>query len=63
MNAHVLPKVAYSVAEAVHVTGIGRSRLYEEISAGRLRTIKVGRRRLILAEAVQTWLANLRTSV
>ena len=33
-------KLSYSIDEAVTVTGICRSRLYVEISTGRLRMVK-----------------------
>jgi excisionase family DNA binding protein len=36
-----------SVAEAGQLLGIGRSRLYQELGAGRLKSVKVGRRRLV----------------
>jgi excisionase family DNA binding protein len=39
------------------ILGIGRSRLYDEIGAGRLRSIKVGRRRLIPARAIEDFIA------
>lgn len=35
---------------------IGRTKAYAEIASGRLRTVKVGRRRLVPAEAVSDWL-------
>lgn len=51
--------LAYSVAEAVRLSGICRTVVYEEIKAGRLRARKLGRRTLILSEDMQRWLANL----
>jgi excisionase family DNA binding protein len=39
--------LALSVAEATKRTSIGRSRLYQEMKAGRLRFIQYGARRLI----------------
>jgi excisionase family DNA binding protein len=41
-----------SVAEAAKACGVGRTRLYGELEAGRLRSIHVGRRRLISAGAL-----------
>ena len=35
------------IATAVHLTGISRSRLYELIQSGELKTVKVGRSTLI----------------
>ena len=59
MYTQSLPRAAYSVPEAVQITGVGRSRLYQEIAAGRLRSVKVGRRTLIPANAIDEWLAAL----
>ena len=42
-----LEKIAYRIPEAVQVTGIGRSKLYELIQQGTLRATKVGGRTLI----------------
>ena len=50
-----LTKSAYSIDEFCEDNGLGRTRVYEEISSGRLRTLKVGRRRLITAEAATAW--------
>lgn len=41
-------RLAYRVDEASEASGVGRSKLYEEIKGGRLRSVKVGGRRLIL---------------
>ncbi len=37
---------------------IGRTKIYEEINTGRLKTIKVGNRRLIPRAEAQAWLAR-----
>lgn len=47
--------VKYSVDEACERMGIGRSKLYEEINAGRLESIKEGRRTFITEESVRSW--------
>lgn len=54
-----LPKLAYTIPEAVKATGIGRSALYEEIKAGRLRSRKRGAQTLILAEDLNQFLTGL----
>jgi excisionase family DNA binding protein len=51
--------LSYSVADAVKLSGVGRTALYEEIKAGRLKAHKLGRRTLILADDLQHWLAGL----
>lgn len=42
-----------SVNEAAEQLGIGRTALYSEIAAGRLATVKIGRRRLVPASSVE----------
>jgi excisionase family DNA binding protein len=51
--------LALSIADVGKLAGIGRTRLYGEISAGRLRIVKVGRRSLILADDLRRWLNGL----
>jgi len=46
------PDRLLSVDEAARHLGIGRSALYSELAAGRLRSLKVGRRRLIPSSAL-----------
>ena len=57
-----LPKRAYSIPEVCRTASIGRTRLYSEISEGRLKAVKVGRRTLIRAEDLDTWLRSLGNS-
>ena len=52
-------KLAYSIADLPSLISLGRSHIYEEIRAGRLRTVKAGRRTLVLAEDLRTWLLSL----
>ncbi|RWB61873.1 helix-turn-helix domain-containing protein [Mesorhizobium sp. M8A.F.Ca.ET.208.01.1.1] len=39
--------------------GIGRSLAYKEISSGRLRSVKVGKRRLVIFDSAVDWLHSL----
>jgi excisionase family DNA binding protein len=50
---------AFSVHEFCVRYGIGRTNAYQEIAAGRLRAVKVGRRTLIPYDAAEAWLAAL----
>lgn len=50
------PDRLLSVDEAATMLGIGRSALYGEIAAGRLHSIKVGRRRLVPAAAIRDFI-------
>ena len=52
--------LAYSIPDAANVSGVGRTTLYSEIATGRLRAVKQGRRTLILADDLRSWIANLK---
>jgi hypothetical protein len=54
-----MQKLAYSIPELCHLSGIGRSLLYEEIKAGRLVVTKAGRRSIVLHQDALAWLVNL----
>jgi excisionase family DNA binding protein len=47
------------VEEAAHALGIGRALVYDLIRAGRLRSFKVGSRRLIPVTAIDDLIADL----
>lgn len=49
--------LAVSPAEAARLAGIGRTTLYEAIGSGALRSLKLGKRRLITIDALREWLA------
>jgi hypothetical protein len=51
--------VVYTVPEFCAAYRISRTLAYGEISAGRLGTVKVGRRRLVPVAAAKKWLAGL----
>ena len=48
--------LAYSVEAAAEVVDVGRTYLYGEIKAGRLRSVKKGRRRLVRPQDLSAWL-------
>ncbi len=50
------PDRLLSIDEAAKALGIGRSALYGEIGALRLRSIKVGRRRLVASGAIAAYI-------
>ncbi len=54
------PDRLLSVGEAADMLGIGRSRLYDEIAAARVRSVKVGRRRLVPSGAIAEYIAEAR---
>jgi excisionase family DNA binding protein len=59
-QAVAAPERLLSIDEAATMLGIGRSTVYAELAAGRLRTTKVGRRRLVPAGAIADYVAAAR---
>jgi excisionase family DNA binding protein len=51
-------RLAYSVDEAAQITGLSRDLLYEQMRAGRLGYVKVGRRRIITRQHLDAFLAQ-----
>ncbi|WP_159795434.1 helix-turn-helix domain-containing protein [Puerhibacterium puerhi] len=51
--------VLYRVEEAAEALRLGRTIVYELIRCGRLRTVKVGTRRLVPVAAVREYAATL----
>lgn len=49
----------HDIPEVAATTRLARSTVYREMKAGRLRSVKVGARRLIPHEALLDWLATL----
>lgn len=48
INANSEPHpIAYSIRGAVAASGMSRTRLFAEIRSGRLRSVQVGRRRMV----------------
>lgn len=52
------PKLAYTIAEACHAVGIGRTKLYELIGEGRVETRKIGARTVIPAESLRALISS-----
>jgi excisionase family DNA binding protein len=49
----------YRIAEAARLLSLGRTVIYEQIRAGRLRSIQQGRARLISSQAISDYVALL----
>jgi excisionase family DNA binding protein len=49
-------KIAFQMKEAAVASGICKAKLYQEISAGRLKSTKVCGRRLILRDDLEAFL-------
>lgn len=48
-----MERLAYTVRQAGQVVPMGRTKIYELIRAGTLKTVKIGRRTLITAASLQ----------
>jgi len=48
-----------SISEVLDMSGLGRTKIYQEISQGRLKALKCGRRTLIPSESIQAWISSL----
>ena len=48
--------IAVSPNEAARLCSIGRTTLYAALSSGKLKSIKIGARRLITIDALKDWL-------
>ena len=55
MNA---PKLSYTLKEAAHSTGLSQRFLWYAIASGRLKSVKVGSRRLIPARALEDFISR-----
>lgn len=53
------PQAAYSIEEVIKLSGIKRTKLYDEIKTGRLKIRKCGARSLVLADELKRWLTSL----
>jgi excisionase family DNA binding protein len=48
------PRLAYPINEAAELAGVCPRTIYNLITHGKLKTIKIGRRRLVPAKALMT---------
>ncbi|GGH24527.1 hypothetical protein GCM10007036_30990 [Alsobacter metallidurans] len=51
--------LAYNAENFLRAAGIGKTKLHEEINAGRLKALKVGRRLIITHDDAKAWLNSL----
>lgn len=54
-----LEKRLFSVENVMQMLNVGRTKVYNEMDSGRLRSVKVGRRRLVTAAALDEFIAML----
>ncbi len=57
----VEPRLLLSVEEAADLLHLGRTRCYELVMGGALRSVKVGRRRLVVRAGLEEFVERLET--
>jgi hypothetical protein len=51
--------LAISITAAATACGLGKTKFYEEIAAGRVKTVRVGSRQLCTAQSLRDYVALL----
>jgi excisionase family DNA binding protein len=51
--------ISVDIPTACSMSGLSRSFLYEVLAGGEVRSIKAGRRRLVLVDSLRAWLQSL----
>ena len=54
-----MEKLLVSIPDAMKLTGLSRSSLYERLSDSSIRAVKAGRKTLITVESLKAWAASL----
>ena len=52
-------KIAYAIKDVCNIASIGRTKIYELIKTGELKTIKIGSRTLVTQSALDNWIKRL----
>ena len=55
---HTDDRLTVSIAEACRLTGLGRSSVYDLANQGKIRTTKVGSRRLVVVASLRELVAE-----
>ncbi len=50
--------IALSIPDACHITGVQKDTIYRAINRGELRSLKIGRRRLIRMDSLKAWISD-----
>lgn len=58
----MIEKIGYSIDETIEATSLGRTVVYELLRSGELESIKVGRRRIIPADAIRSYFDEQRAA-
>lgn len=57
-NNEGVKRLALSIREAEHASGLSRATLYRLIASGKLMTLKIGARRLVTVAALEALLSE-----
>jgi len=57
--AHPVSVIAYTIRNAVAASGFSRTRIYQLIGQGEIETRKDGRKTLVLAESLHSYITGL----
>jgi len=60
MTEETVTPLAFNVRRAVHYTGLSRSKIYEFIADGQLKSFRVGGRRMFWGDDLVSFLLRLR---
>ncbi|HEY8032039.1 MAG TPA: helix-turn-helix domain-containing protein [Methylocella sp.] len=55
-------RLAISIDEAVKVSGLGRSSVYQLMNSGEIETAKIGKRRLVLVASLKKLIEGARAA-
>ncbi|MBW4982721.1 helix-turn-helix domain-containing protein [Mameliella sp. CS4] len=58
-DSPVHPVLAVAPAEGARISGVGRTKFYQAISSGDLKSFKFGSRRLVRVAEIEAWLKRL----
>lgn len=52
-------RLTMSIRDAMSATGIGKTSIYSLIADGSLRSVKIGKRRLLICESLYEFIADM----
>ena len=52
------PRLAYKVSELPGLLGLGKNKVYDLVNTGSIRSVKVGRHRLVPLSAIESFLES-----
>lgn len=53
-----MPKLSFTVEQAINATGLNRNAMYRAMTTGEIRSFKVGKRRMVSALALQEFISR-----